>query len=716
MSSIQPYFDATRLRTRNINRTSRFFQQLVAPPKSSASSLHDLLRNNRDSQIRSRLMDLMQKAREDAERKDLASGGIPTEHDAGTGATSIFSGSTSSTPSDPESASPTTVHSQVLYAPPEHYKWILDHPIVDVDQVFLSDGAMCSAFLKTSRVGEKQMKYISKCWHVINEWRGSFFSELALYKKHMKELQGDVVPTIIAVLAAPAALNVAMEPPHHSFWIEASTDMPLVLKDRCVEAFEKIHARGVLHGDVELRHMLIGGDGKVTVIDFQESRALVPIPDLHLKATTFEEMRMEMRKVKVKLDYPGARDWEQGKLQRWQRRQHPGFQIPFTEEEMADEVLNPCIKNAKQWKEWTEELMPKRFLVPGQKPSAAMEALQQFLDIIDPPETTSSTIEHVSSPRGETLFVEPAGESTSQRTSSKRRALEEGSSEPEPLPLPKRARTDTGEQLSDLDESRSSSPEDGKNILTRKRSFPDVLSSGQPPSKRARVCTRTEHLDLSPLHRLALNIPSDPSSSGSIPESPRLHPNQFPTNVLEHRPRGTSSSSDAVAMHSLAMCAFEQLPHPTLVSLFPKHPRWQEPDVQLFLASRQSRRNEVFSQAFRSPDKKFALPRDMRSQGNLKREIARLRERLSNPSSMSSSRLSGDAESISPSTRVRFSLDDPAPAFGVARDVMERRGGDKEEGDKPLVARPLPGSDLLHRSMSLSRPLVGWLGSVFDWL
>ncbi|KAJ3719685.1 hypothetical protein C8R42DRAFT_542846, partial [Lentinula raphanica] len=72
--------------------------------------------------------------------------------------------------------------------------------------------------------------------------------------------QGICVPHVIGVFAAPAVINVVMEPPHHSFWIEASTDMPLSLKQRCVDAIAQIHSCGVLHGDIELRHMLIGGD------------------------------------------------------------------------------------------------------------------------------------------------------------------------------------------------------------------------------------------------------------------------------------------------------------------------------------------------------------------------------------------------------------------------------------------------------------------------
>ncbi|KII93328.1 hypothetical protein PLICRDRAFT_65278, partial [Plicaturopsis crispa FD-325 SS-3] len=72
--------------------------------------------------------------------------------------------------------------------------------------------------------------------------------------------QGQVIPAIINVLWQPQAMCIAMEPPHPVFWTEASATMVDALKERCIHAFEKIHAQGVLHGDVELRHMLIGAD------------------------------------------------------------------------------------------------------------------------------------------------------------------------------------------------------------------------------------------------------------------------------------------------------------------------------------------------------------------------------------------------------------------------------------------------------------------------
>jgi hypothetical protein len=137
--------------------------------------------------------------------------------------------------------------------------------------------------------------------------------------------------------------------------------MPDILKLRCIRAFQKIHARGVLHGDIELRHMLIGGDGKVTIIDFQESRATVPNMELKLESTCPRELRTEMRKVKFKLDFRGARLYEHVKRERELRRRRrnaelrrmraipsgvndfPGYQPPLPED-----VEDPPIGGAFQ--------------------------------------------------------------------------------------------------------------------------------------------------------------------------------------------------------------------------------------------------------------------------------------------------------------------------------------------------------------------------------
>jgi hypothetical protein len=51
---------------------------------------------------------------------------------------------------------------------------------------------------------------------------------------------------------------MAMEPPHPHAWRVADRSLSVGEKYAIVDAYAQIHARGVLHGDVALRHMLIG--------------------------------------------------------------------------------------------------------------------------------------------------------------------------------------------------------------------------------------------------------------------------------------------------------------------------------------------------------------------------------------------------------------------------------------------------------------------------
>lgn len=228
--------------------------------------------------------------------------------------------------------------------------------------------------------------------------------QLALYKAehYLKCLQGDILPWIIGVYSLPGSISIAMEPPHHSFWIEASPDMPTVLKQRCIEAFENIHQRGVLHGAVELRHMLIGGDCKVTIIDFQMSRSLVPNADVMLLQAEPWELSLEMRKVKYKLDYDGARKREIEKMMRGEERNRrngarqtdseAGVQHEDTPEE---DIVDPPI-HIQDWNEsWANaaaNATPTRFVMPGQPTEALANEVQNFLDIVDRISTGSLTL------------------------------------------------------------------------------------------------------------------------------------------------------------------------------------------------------------------------------------------------------------------------------------------------------------------------------------
>ncbi|KAL0950946.1 hypothetical protein HGRIS_007698 [Hohenbuehelia grisea] len=171
-----------------------------------------------------------------------------------------------------------------------------------------------------------------------------------------------------------------MEPPHPCFWIEASADMPRVLKRRCIEAFQKIHAQGVLHGDVEVRHMLIGADARVTIIDFQASRALVPNEAVELKQASPEDLRMEMRKVKFKLDYEDSRAVEMRRRARYLERREMGQ--PWVSDE---DILDPPVPDTEWTDSWLEpgDYEPQRFVMPGQTTAQVDEAVERFIYIVD---------------------------------------------------------------------------------------------------------------------------------------------------------------------------------------------------------------------------------------------------------------------------------------------------------------------------------------------
>lgn len=152
--------------------------------------------------------------------------------------------------------------------------------------------------------------------------------------------------------------------------------MPNVLKAGCIEAFERLHAQGILHGDAELRHMLINADAKVTIIDFKAAatRVLlenVGMDEVGLRKATPEEFRLEMRRVKFKLDYDNAREKEREKLLRKKRG-----------ELRKEDLVDPPVEIHALDFQWLEgcERPPTRFVVPGQTKEQVGLAVKRFLN------------------------------------------------------------------------------------------------------------------------------------------------------------------------------------------------------------------------------------------------------------------------------------------------------------------------------------------------
>jgi hypothetical protein len=209
----------------------------------------------------------------------------------------------------------------------------------------------------------------------------------------MRALAGTYVPTIIGVFAGEGIASLLMELPHQAFWVQASTDMPDVLKKRCVEAYEKLHAAGILHGSPHLRHLLIGGDARVTIMNFERSRVLDPVSNAHIgqgKANA-AELRLEMRKVKYQLDYDNARVKEKQKWDRYEaslehskvvlrEAMDPPSRVPHMLEVLPEDVLDPPI-DTRRLKSWAPEqsYSSARFVVPTITAEAFANAVEKFI-------------------------------------------------------------------------------------------------------------------------------------------------------------------------------------------------------------------------------------------------------------------------------------------------------------------------------------------------
>ncbi|KAH8110670.1 hypothetical protein DFH11DRAFT_1801994 [Phellopilus nigrolimitatus] len=289
---------------------------------------------------------------------------------------------------------------KLVYQPTGPWSELANEPIENpVVIAKLAAGAMCEASIKQGTIRGRRITYISKTF----EWDG-FFSEMALYSHpaYLRPLQGIVIPTIIGLYLVDGAISVAMELPSSSFWIEASEDMSDHLKRKCIAAFDAIHDRGVLHDDVELRHMLISKEGDVTIIDFQESRALNPIKDVNLKAATEADIRLEKRKVLFKLNFGEAREDEKEKRSRVyekralnkQRRERravhraqvakgeilPPLDGDESEPDDPDDILNPIIEPHIWSDYWIgEDFDPDCYVVPGQDEEKVCAMLDDFI-------------------------------------------------------------------------------------------------------------------------------------------------------------------------------------------------------------------------------------------------------------------------------------------------------------------------------------------------
>ncbi|KAI0335339.1 hypothetical protein GY45DRAFT_1317275 [Cubamyces sp. BRFM 1775] len=274
------------------------------------------------------------------------------------------------------------------FNPDPVFAWAKDRPLTDIERLRqLTSGGLTSVSLKKGRIGRREVTYISKSWtrRMLLRWDG-LFTELKLYAspRHLGNIQGFIVPPLMKVHQDAAAVSLVLQPPHRSFWIEASADMPNVLKKEIILTYVALHDRGILHGDAELHNMLIGGDGRITLMHFHAARVRHAGPGDSLPVASRSDFAMELRRVMFKLDYEGARAREHARRERFeqhalenldrQSRGEPEISMPIEE-------LQERPPSEHEWRsKWINGLdtKPRRFIIPGQSPEELVNALESF--------------------------------------------------------------------------------------------------------------------------------------------------------------------------------------------------------------------------------------------------------------------------------------------------------------------------------------------------
>lgn len=157
--------------------------------------------------------------------------------------------------------------------------------------------------------------------------------------------------------------------------------MPDVLKRRCIQAYDQLHCQGVLHGSVEFENILITGDGRVKIINFDRSQSTKPLPRVHLKAANQDDFKLEMREIHYKLDYMGAREIEHSI---WKNKDNPRPVQPPASNTKGIYAHYPYFISREtpiDPAQWTlpESWKPKRFIAPGQSVEQYKHHLKQLL-------------------------------------------------------------------------------------------------------------------------------------------------------------------------------------------------------------------------------------------------------------------------------------------------------------------------------------------------
>ncbi|KAG5648120.1 hypothetical protein DXG03_006074 [Asterophora parasitica] len=417
-----------------------------------------------------------------------------------------------------------------------------------------------------------------------------------------------IAPTLLGVFKERGRISLAMAPPHHSFWMHANPDMPGCLKELCIYAVQQLHARGILHGDLRPCNVLIGGDAKVTIINYQRSRLVERHDLIESSPCTPQDLAWEMRAFKWMLDYRGARDLEARSMEDVEAALivNPG-----------DPGLNNQLQFHRHLIKWVfHPFPPRRFVVPGQSPEDLATEVNLFIDRIEA--MKSRVRQHIGTPNPLLL-----PRTTGLPAATSELEIHAGSSSDLSTRSPSRS-----DQLGSLSASQRTSdfkPSGGSRYNLRSRNI-DAFPAGHCSTSRKRnLSSASVRRPINKKFRFDL-----PDDSENVDESLPLVPPDL-TSSLPVREDTVYSETEQKAKEENTMkliieanirrCHDLGLPHPAAFDQDPAHPYWQDPDVQDYMhrLNRKILTKAAAKEKFSENDHKIVRP--TRALGNLLREM-----------------------------------------------------------------------------------------------
>ncbi|RDB29262.1 hypothetical protein Hypma_015331 [Hypsizygus marmoreus] len=577
-----------------------------------------------------------------------------------------------------------TMLEELIYKPTGEWEWLTNVAIRDATpNAYISLGSAFSISINTGIAGDRKIHYLSKLSTNNGYWDG-FHTEVALYKTRLKPLQGIVVPTVIGVYCDVGRMSIAMAPPHHSFLMSATPDMPDFLKRRCVEAVQKLHTVGVYHGDMRLSNILIGGDAKVTIMNFQNSRVLDP-ETFGLASPKHSDFKEEMDALKQQLGFWDARKISDDapSLQIGDNWEHGGSIArigdiliikPQSRKEAQDPVLDSDPRTSKRFSART--IIPKRFVMPGQTPRDLVLEVGHLLDIIECSEDGEASSRLPSEVPSPPILPPRNGSGKTSNAPA--------------VSLSKQGHRREKTIARDDNSKKTESTSHGYNL--RKRKHVAEPDSNCRPVKKLRFHGLTEEpLSSSAQGREDVDYVDQPIAGPSSARFPPIKVRDFAYGPT------SSTSKEEIIEANIRRCAELGLPHPDALKRDPKNPRWRDPAIIEYVRQHNNEVIRVGLLRQRYPDRPHKIPRARRSEGNLKRAMQAVTELL-------------DAKTKQQMIRKRrHESDDSVEA--MAGDVAEMRkrakfvDGATAEESSPTTRRH-QASHAMPRVMSKNRPGV----------